>query len=115
MKQELINLNYILYNYLLSINHALVCEVDSPFKIVPKWNTFKEVYFYLTGKTTDYLTSTSKMENGSFGYSASNCKAGGHLQKIKNSICSICYGMVGCYAFKNYITKFFFTRHSSFI
>ena len=105
MKQELINLNYVLYNYLLGINHAFNYVEDSPFKIVPKWQTFKEVYFYLTGKTTDYLTSTSKMENGSFGYSASNCKAGGHLQKIKNSICSICYGMVGCYAFKDYKTK----------
>ena len=105
MKQELVNLNYVLYNYLLSINYSFNSEVDSPFKIVPKWKHFTEVYFYLTGKKTDYLTTTSKMENGSFGYSASNCKAGGHLQKIKNSICSICYGMKGMYAFKDYITK----------
>ena len=105
MKQQTINLNLILYEYLLGVSHAFKFVEDSPFKIVPKWNTFKEIYFYLTGKTTDYLTTTSKMSNGSFGFSASNCKAGGHLQKIKNSICSICYGMVGQYAFKNYITK----------
>ena len=106
MKQKTqVNLNLILYEYLLGISHAFKFVEDSPFKIAPVWNTYKEIYFYLTGKTTDYLTSTSKMENGSFGYSASNCKAGGHLQKIKNSICSICYGMVGQYAFKNYVTK----------
>lgn len=105
MKQQTINLNLILYEYLFGISHAFKFIEDSPFKIAPVWNTYGDVYFYLTGKKTDYLTTTSKMENSSFGYSASNCKAGGHLQKIKNSICSICYGMAGCYAFKNYITK----------
>ncbi|MBC8430253.1 MAG: hypothetical protein H8D92_02520 [Pelagibacteraceae bacterium] len=105
MRQEISNLNLILYEYLFGISHAFKFVEDSPFKIVPIWKTYKDIYLYLTGKTGDYLTSTSKMSNGSFGYSASNCKAGGYLQKIKNSICSLCYGMVGCYAFKNYITK----------
>ena len=75
------------------------------FEMNPQWNTLKEVYLYLTGKKTDYLTNTGKMSNGSFGFSASNCNAGGYLKKLANSICSICYGDKGCYAFKNYKTK----------
>ena len=116
MKQRLEELFLIdiLYAYLDSVrvhvdNTIMYEEADTRlaelFSIKPQWNTFKDVYLYLTGKETPYLTKTGKMSNGSFGFSAKHCKAGSYLVNIKNSICSKCYGLVGCYAWDSYKTK----------
>ena len=56
--------------------HEQVETLEELFSMKPQWNTFKDVYLYLTGKETPYLTKIGKMTNGSFGFSAKHCKAG---------------------------------------
>tara|TARA_R110002020_G_scaffold113246_6_gene260494 strand:+ start:5456 stop:6223 length:768 start_codon:yes stop_codon:yes gene_type:complete len=75
------------------------------FELVPIWNNLAQVYIYLTGVKTNYLTTTSKMPNQSFGFSARYCKAGSILQKVEGSICKLCYGLGGMFRFKRYKTK----------
>ena len=101
-------MNMILLSYIRGLRETFSQEGDSIFKLEelkPKWNTLKDVYLYLTGVETDYLTNTSKMTYASFGFSAKHCKAGSHLQKIKNSVCSLCYGLKGMYKFPDYMKK----------
>ena len=107
---EQLRMNMILLSYIRGLKQSLSDDNENKIfgqldEVKPKWNTLKDVYLYLTGVETDYLTNTSKMTYASFGFSAKYCKAGSHLQKIKNSVCSMCYGLKGMYVFPKYMAK----------
>jgi hypothetical protein len=50
---------------------------------------------------THTLSSPSKMPCYGYSIPAKRCITGGKLQKVKNSICSVCYALKGRYVFPN--------------
>ena len=46
------------------------------------------------------LSKPSKMPGWAYGLPAAECKTGSKLQKVKDSTCSNCYALKGCYVFK---------------
>ena len=95
-------INLLFPNKIIPIKQETIFNLE---ELKPNWKYLKDAYYYLTGVDSDYLTNTSKMTFGSFGFSAKYCKAGFHLSKIKGMICHICYGLKGHYATSDYLTK----------
>ena len=59
---EQLRMNMILLSYIRGLRETFSQEGDSIFKLEelkPKWNTLKDVYLYLSGVETDYLTNSS--------------------------------------------------------
>jgi hypothetical protein len=74
--------------------------------VIPVMNTTTTAVYKTTKQAeavTHTLSAPSKMPCYGYSIPASRCITGGKLQKVANSICSVCYALKGRYVFANCI------------